>query len=205
MDPTTSELINGGWYERLDERAWAQMRERIEAGLPPYESASDDPTAGVSGDADVDPFEEENLSHRGEVCVINGTGSSGALMGHATGDAWTEVVVTGTKATGNKITGENAQKTGILFGTSGVGQTAYEKDGGVWFSVEESGNTLFTADGTQLTGVDVHEIGRIGSSGGTVTVTAGGAYSGDPTLTSDPATGTIATSEDCEVTSANGG
>ena len=77
MDPTTSEFINGGWYEYLDEEAWAVMRERIEAGLPPYESVSDDPTAGVSGDADVDPFEEENLSHRGEVCVINGTGVSG--------------------------------------------------------------------------------------------------------------------------------
>ncbi|MBR0505185.1 MAG: hypothetical protein IJJ84_07230, partial [Kiritimatiellae bacterium] len=55
-----------------------------------------------------------------------------------------------------------------------------------------------------MTGADVHEIGRIGSSGGTVTVTAGGAYSVDPTLTSDPTTGTIATSEDFEVTSADG-
>ena len=137
-------------------------------------------------------------------CTFNGTGSSGAIMGHATGDPWTAVVVTDTTVTGNSVKGENAAKTGILFGTSGAGATAYGKDGGLWFSATESNNKLYVADGTELTGESVHEVGRIGSPQGVITVTSGGSYTVDPTLTSDPATGKIATSEDFEVSTSEG-
>ena len=125
--------------------------------------------------------------------TIKGKGSVGALMGHATADAWTKVIVTGTTVTGNTLDGASG-KTGILFGTAGAaGQpktvNGETKTGGVEVNAVESGNSGAT-----------YEIGRIGTTGGVVIFNAGGAYTVDPTLTSDPATGTIAPVENYQVT-----
>lgn len=122
-----------------------------------------------------------------ENCTITGTGSSGSLIGHTTS---TKVTITDTTATDNTITGANAAKTGILIGTD---------QGTTSLSATESGNTLYGGE-TQLTGNDVHEIGRV--VGGTVIVTEGGLYSVNPTETS---TGTISIPEDFEVTTISDG
>ena len=49
LEPTTSEYVNGTWYEKVNESAWQTMMSRVGQGLPPYEDASQDPTAGLAG------------------------------------------------------------------------------------------------------------------------------------------------------------
>lgn len=45
--PTTSQYINGGWYEYLNKQEWAKMMERVDAGLPPLEETEIDENTGV--------------------------------------------------------------------------------------------------------------------------------------------------------------
>ena len=49
MEPTGGELINGTWYEKLDESAWKTMMDRVRAGQSPYSDASQDQTNGLVG------------------------------------------------------------------------------------------------------------------------------------------------------------
>ena len=51
LEPTTSKYVNGGWYELLDTPAWQAMMSRVDRGLSPYASESEDPTAGLAGAA----------------------------------------------------------------------------------------------------------------------------------------------------------
>lgn len=85
--PTSSEYKNNLWIENVIEDKWATMLDRIEQGLPPYESADEDNTAGLagtvgnnvtgggsdtgSGSSDVTPVYE------GQVLVLNGTDTRG--------------------------------------------------------------------------------------------------------------------------------
>lgn len=48
MTPTETEVIDDIYYERLDETAWKKMMNRVEQGLPPNDSADNDPTSGVT-------------------------------------------------------------------------------------------------------------------------------------------------------------
>ncbi len=45
--PTESQYIDGGWYEILDEKAWKEMIERLEAGLPPIDANLVDASTGT--------------------------------------------------------------------------------------------------------------------------------------------------------------
>ena len=137
--------------------------------------------------------------------TITGGGSAGALIGHAAGNAWTQVFITDTTVTGNAITGEKTAKTGILVGTIGTAQTNQGKDGGVWLEATESGNTLYYGSGkTLITGEDIHEVGRIGSTGGTCYFTAGGSYTVNPLLRGDETVGIFEPAEGCVVKQVNG-
>lgn len=49
LEPTGGVYEGGVWYEKVDEAAWKTMMGRVDAGLPPYESEDQDPTAGVAG------------------------------------------------------------------------------------------------------------------------------------------------------------
>lgn len=49
LEPTTGKQIGGTWYEIVQEDAWKTMMDRVDKGLPPYESDSDNPTAGLAG------------------------------------------------------------------------------------------------------------------------------------------------------------
>lgn len=49
LEPTTSKYINGGWYDIVDEKAWKNMMQRVNAGLSPYKDASEDFTLNVAG------------------------------------------------------------------------------------------------------------------------------------------------------------
>lgn len=50
LEPTTSKYINGGWYDIVDEKAWKEMMQRVNAGLSPYKDPSEDFTLKVAGD-----------------------------------------------------------------------------------------------------------------------------------------------------------
>lgn len=49
LEPTKPSYKKGVWYELLDTDAWKKMMSRVDQGLPPYENASQDPTAGLAG------------------------------------------------------------------------------------------------------------------------------------------------------------
>ena len=81
--PTTSEYINGGWYEIVDEASLRSMMTRVNQGLPPYADDSEDFTAGVagsvgiygnSGEIDLTSLEPD---FSGTVLVLNGTNTVG--------------------------------------------------------------------------------------------------------------------------------
>lgn len=108
-------------------------------------------------------------------CVVSGNtliggGSTGSLIGHATANQWTQVNVSETYVIGNTITGGQADggrtdKTGIVFGTTGWGQTYLEKDGGV----NISGIVSYGNNNTLNSNI----FGRIGQTGGTINVYGG--------------------------------
>ena len=93
--PTISQYINNLWYEIVDEAAWAEMMERVEAGESPYSDASQDFTAGIAGsigdgtnisDAEGGQGADsgDEVSHSGTVLVLNGTEMSGLASTVAT-------------------------------------------------------------------------------------------------------------------------
>ena len=113
---------------------------------------------------------------------ITGKGSVGALMGHATGDAWTQIDVGGTTVSGNTVTstGNSTNKAGALFGTTGVaGQETNGKTGGIAVSATVSGNTVKSNE-TEITTI----YGRQGSADGRMELT-GGSYDNVPIAESD--------------------
>ena len=100
--------------------------------------------------------------------TLTGKGSVGALIGHATGDAWTLVEVLDTSATVNEVTstGSSGNKAGALFGTTGVKAVV-------------DGNTV-QSNGTTVTTI----YGRQGSPEGKLKLT-GGHYDNMPIAESD--------------------
>jgi len=113
--------------------------------------------------------------------TITGKGSAGAIIGHGSCAAWTNVVIENTVITGNIITstGSSTNKAGTVMGTIGAaGQAAtaagVTKTGGAEINVIENGNTA-TSGGTEITTV----YGRQGSSTGALVIT-GGTYENYP-------------------------
>ena len=49
MTPSEPEMIDDVYYEILDDEAWEHMMYRVNSGLPPYEAAFEDVTAGLAG------------------------------------------------------------------------------------------------------------------------------------------------------------
>lgn len=90
--PTISEYVNNTWYEVCDTAAWKKIMERVDKGLPPYEDASQDFTAGVAGSVGVSTSTGDDASssgaggngaaqvtpeYTGTVLVLNGTSTAG--------------------------------------------------------------------------------------------------------------------------------
>ena len=114
--------------------------------------------------------------------TLTGKGSVGALIGHATGDAWTLVEVLDTSATVNEVTstGSSGNKAGALFGTTGVAGTETNgKTGGIVVKAVVDGNTV-QSNGTTVTTI----YGRQGSPEGKLKLT-GGHYDNMPIAESD--------------------
>ena len=107
--------------------------------------------------------------------IITGKGSCGAVVGHATQDAWTKFIIEDTTITDNIITstGTNPEKAGSVMGTIGVAGSEKEVNGeshtgGVYLSAYVRGNTV-TSAGTPITTV----YGRQGNDPGKLHITGG--------------------------------
>ena len=133
-------------------------------------------SAGYSGDGPV--FQTVKFTG----CTVSGStltgkGSVGALMGHATGNAWTSVEVKNTSVTANEVTstGSSNNKAGALFGTTGAAGTEENgRTGGIVVEAVVEGNTV-KSNGTQVTTI----YGRQGSPEGKLKLT-GGCYDSMP-------------------------
>lgn len=97
MEPTNSKIINETWYEICDTKAWQKMMTRVNQGLSPYESESEDSALGVAGagtatknaDGSTDAATSASttgssasdssaaIEHSGTVEVLNGAGVNG--------------------------------------------------------------------------------------------------------------------------------
>lgn len=138
-------------------------------------------SAGYSGDGSV--FQTVKFTG----CTVSGStltgkGSVGALMGHATGNAWTSVEVKNTSVTANEVTstGSSDNKAGALFGTTGAAGTEKNgKTGGIVVEAVVEGNTV-KSNGTPVTTI----YGRQGSSEGKLELT-GGCYDKMPIAEGD--------------------
>ena len=138
-------------------------------------------SAGYSGDGSV--FQTVKFTG----CTVSGSiltgkGSVGALMGHATGNAWTSVEVKKTVVTANEVTstGSSTKKAGALFGTTGAAGTEENgKTGGIVVEAVVEGNTV-KSNGTPVTTI----YGRQGSPEGKLELT-GGCYDNMPIAEGD--------------------
>ncbi len=86
MEPTTSEYIDGVWYEVNNTTEWKAMMKRVDAGLPPTEGNVVDQTSGTilasAGDGSSVAAGEAGsggaVKSGGTVAIRNGNGTAGA-------------------------------------------------------------------------------------------------------------------------------
>ena len=80
MEPTNSKYVNNTWYEICDTKAWQKMMTRVNKGLSPYESESEDSTLGVAGAGTATKNEDGTTSSTASATTegTNGAESSGA-------------------------------------------------------------------------------------------------------------------------------
>ena len=94
MNPTTSTMIDGIYYEICDTAAWQEMMKRVDEGLPPYEDEDRNKNDGGGLDGTVTGVQEygaenadlsdsaaaaleESLSESAEAAETGGDGSGG--------------------------------------------------------------------------------------------------------------------------------
>ena len=91
MEPTDSKYVNNTWYEICQTSAWQKMMKRVNQGLSPYESESEDTTLGYAGSGTATKNEgasttsssttggssDAETDYSGTVEVLNGAGVSG--------------------------------------------------------------------------------------------------------------------------------
>ena len=91
MEPTTSKLVNGTWYEYVNEKEWQTMMQRVDQGLPPTAEDEIDEKNGTvlasTGDkagATSNTSSTTTATRSGKVTVKNGANIDGAAATAAT-------------------------------------------------------------------------------------------------------------------------
>ena len=91
MEPTTSKLVNGTWYEYVNEKEWQTMMQRVDQGLPPTTEDEIDEKNGTvlasTGDkagATSNTSSTTTATRSGKVAVKNGANIDGAAATAAT-------------------------------------------------------------------------------------------------------------------------
>lgn len=134
INPTTSEYIQGGWYERSNASEWKAMMERVDAGESPLADGQTDPTAGVAGSvgsgtssSTSDSSDSGDNSDGSDGSSDSGDGSDSSNAADYTGSV---MVLNGAGAPGLATRVSNQ--------LTKVGYTAYAADSGAY------GNTTTT-------------------------------------------------------------
>ena len=145
--PTYSAYIDSLWYEVVEEDEWAEMMERVEAGLSPYESVDDDPTADATGGVGTYTGDVESTDpvYSGTVLVLNGTTTSGLALSTAN-----DLIDVGFTATADNADSTDVQESAIVY-NSGY----YYEALGVAYSLGFDDTILLENDGTYSTAYDV--------------------------------------------------
>ena len=97
MEPTNSKVINGIWYEICDTKAWQKMMTRVNKGLSPYESESEDSALGVAGAGTATKNADGST---GAATSASTTGSSASDSSAATDHSGTVEVLNGAGVNG---------------------------------------------------------------------------------------------------------
>ena len=97
MEPTNSKIINGTWYEICDTKAWQKMMTRVNQGLSPYESESEDSALGVAGAGTATKNADGST---GAATSASTTGSSASDSSAATDHSGTVEILNGAGVNG---------------------------------------------------------------------------------------------------------
>ena len=154
--PTISSYINGGWYELPDTDAWKTMMERVDSGLPPYESEDQDFTAGVagsigvsSGDGGSSSDSSSSAVYSGSVLVLNGTSTSGLAANKSN-----TLNSKGFTATADNSDSSDTKTTKVFYNSSSSSKAEAEA-AGVAETLGVDASNIKENDGTYSTKYDV--------------------------------------------------
>ena len=157
VNPTTSQMIDGIWWEVMNETAWRTMISRIDQGLPPVEEDKVDEETGMvmassgGGAAEAAASSSGTVKRSGTVSVRNGTEITGAAS-----SAQTKIAALGyTIDVGNANSTDYAQ-TIVVYNTADQAELAAEIAStlGVGTTVQNTGEYLFESDYLVVIGSD---------------------------------------------------
>ena len=160
MEPTTSEYIDGVWYEVNNTAEWKAMMKRVDAGLPPTEGDVVDKTSGTvlattgDGGATSSGTAGEGtgaVKRGGSVAIRNGNGLAGAGL-----DATERIQGLGYSANTSNADNFDYQDTVVVYNDSSDKEAAEAivKALGVGKAVQNSNTYLFEEDFLIVLGAD---------------------------------------------------
>lgn len=160
MEPTTSEYIDGVWYEVNNTAEWKAMMKRVDAGLPPTEGDVVDKTSGTvlattgDGGATSGGTAGEGtgaVKRGGSVAIRNGNGLAGAGL-----DATERIQGLGYSANTSNADNFDYQDTVVVYNDSSDKEAAEAivKALGVGKAVQNSNTYLFEEDFLIVLGAD---------------------------------------------------
>ena len=156
VNPTTSEYIDGVWYEIMDEDEWKAMMKRMDQGLPPAAETVIDPSTGIILASGGEPIEggdtaASRAKRSGTVAVRNGTGADGVAS-----EAQALVEELGYSTTVGNADSYSYDETEIIYKDFSQKKYAEEiRDAlGTGKVIRDTGDYLFTTDFLVITGSD---------------------------------------------------
>ena len=160
MEPTTSEYIDGVWYEVNNTAEWKAMMKRVDAGLPPTEGDVVDKTSGTilattgDGGAASGGAAGEGIGavkRGGSVAIRNGNGLAGAGL-----DATERIQGLGYSVNTSNADNFDYQDTVVVYNDSSDKEAAEAivKALGVGKAVQNSNTYLFEEDFLIVLGAD---------------------------------------------------
>ena len=158
MEPTTSEYIDGVWYEVNNTAEWKAMMKRVDAGLPPTEGDVVDKTSGTilatTGDGGATSGGTAGggaVKRGGSVAIRNGNGLAGAGL-----DATERIQGLGYSVNTSNADNFDYQDTVVVYNDSSDKEAAEAivKALGVGKAVQNSNTYLFEEDFLIVLGAD---------------------------------------------------
>ena len=157
VNPTVSQMIDGIWWEVMNDAAWREMISRIDQGLPPVaEDRVDEETGMVmasagGGAADAAATSSGTVKRSGTVSIRNGTEITGAASA-----AQTKVSALGYTIDVGNANSTDYTQTIVVYNTPDQAELATEIASalGVGTTVQNTGEYLFETDYLVVIGSD---------------------------------------------------